>query len=124
MVGVSSSDSTVASPAWQKDGQRIVTNVISVKETKDAMDKTFELLQRFLQQVKEKEPGVELFLLNKDDERFQYVTYEIYKDEAAVQNHLHTAHMKELIEGEKTHQVKRGENDVHHETLVAQVGPR
>lgn len=41
---------------------------------------TQRLLETFLAKVEKSEPGCELFLLNRDDERFQYVTYEMYAD--------------------------------------------
>ncbi|KAJ4246069.1 hypothetical protein NW762_013814 [Fusarium torreyae] len=119
------SDTDGISPgAWYSTSQKIVTNVISVLETKEAMGKTFELLKTFLEHVKANEPGVELFLLNRDDEHFQFVTYEIYKDEEAVKLHLGTKHMRELVEAEERYNVKRDGNEIHHETLVAQIGPR
>ncbi|KAM0541580.1 hypothetical protein ACHAPJ_013182 [Fusarium lateritium] len=135
-MSTTSNDTAGISPgAWHSNSQKIVTNVISVRETKEAMDKaqrfttvnkaeTFELLKNFLEHVKSNEPGVELFLLNRDDEHFQFVTYEIYKDEEAVKLHLGTKHMRELVEAEERYDVKRGGNEIHHETLVAQIGPR
>lgn len=80
---------------WQTAEQKIVTNVISVKQTKEAMDtvrkcrchrscpfllnisQTQRLLETFLAEVEANEPGCELFMLNRDDERFQFVTYEM-----------------------------------------------
>ena len=47
-----------------------------------------------------------------------------YTDAEAVKIHLASPYMRELLDGEDAHGVKRGGNDIHHETLVAQIGPR
>ncbi|KAB5581251.1 hypothetical protein GE09DRAFT_1085685 [Coniochaeta sp. 2T2.1] len=118
------SSNSVARPAWQVGGQRIVTNIISIQKNQDAMDKTFELLVRFLEQVRENEPGCQLFLVNRDDVNFQFVTYEMYKDAECVKHHLQTDYIKELLKAEDDNNLKRAENDIHREMLVAQIGPR
>lgn len=99
-------------------------------------------MKTFLQQVQQNEPGCQLFLLTRDDERFQFVTFEMYykhlcfslfaiangvkryENKQAVDIHLHTEYIQTLIHAQEAEGLKRAGNDIHHESLVAQIGPR
>jgi hypothetical protein len=47
-----------------------------------------------------------------------------YKDADSVKIHLATDYMRDLLQSEDVCDVKRADNEVHHEKLAAQIGPR
>ncbi|KAH8812148.1 hypothetical protein F5884DRAFT_877610 [Xylogone sp. PMI_703] len=122
--GYPTSDRDVSPAVWSTPSQIVVTNIISIQENSTAMDEELKLLNNFLEQVYLNEPGVELFLLNRDDAHFQYVTLEIYSNQNAVDIHLASPYMAALLQAETDGGLKRADNDVHLETLVSQIGPR
>ncbi|KAI4214676.1 MAG: hypothetical protein LQ351_002749 [Letrouitia transgressa] len=77
-----------------------------------------ELLTAFIQKVKENEPGVQVFELDLDRNRSQFLTFEVYKNQEAIDIHLKTPYLAELLAAEEREKLKRAENKVYFLDLI------
>lgn len=75
----------------------VVTQTTEFQIDTDRKDEAVEILQAMCQAVKKNEPDVLVYvchLSQKDPSKV--VFFEVYKDDAAMQNHRTTPHMKEM----------------------------
>ena len=75
--------------------------VVAQWEAKEGQaDKIAEILDRFLPEA-QSDPGAKLFLIGRNkDNPAQFLFYELFRDEAALEAHLKSAYFKTYIAGQ------------------------
>ncbi|KAL9610468.1 MAG: hypothetical protein Q9167_004841 [Letrouitia subvulpina] len=112
------SPSALNDPASASSSPISLTNIISIKRNNAKVERAAELLTAFIEKVKENEPGVQVFELDLDRNRSQFLTFEVYKDQEAVDIHLKSPYLAELQAAEQKEKLKRAENQVYFLDLI------
>ena len=75
--------------------------VVAQWEAKEGQaDKVAEILDRFLPEA-QSDPGAKLFLIGRNkDNPAQFLFYELFRDEAALEAHMKSAYFKTYIAGQ------------------------
>ena len=74
-----------------------VTLIAKIKAKEGSEAKLQEAFQDMIKKVRAAEPGCDAYILHKsNDDPTLFVWYEVYKDQAAFDNHRKTDHMKEM----------------------------
>lgn len=74
-----------------------VTIIARIKAKQGCEQALEEAFRDMIKEVRAKEPGCQAYVLHKSPkDATQFVWYELYNDQAAVDNHMKTDHMKAM----------------------------
>ncbi|KAL8811571.1 MAG: hypothetical protein Q9200_001688 [Gallowayella weberi] len=102
-------ENTHAAPS----GPISLTTIISISEEPEKVARSTNLLINYVRNVKNNEPGVLEFDVSFDHEKTKFVTYEVYKDESAIEKHLSMDYVEELVKIVKEEGLERKPSSVH-----------
>ncbi|KAL6714503.1 hypothetical protein ACLMJK_007928 [Lecanora helva] len=120
VVAALPSDSSSTDAAKPQPLPITLTNIISIVNDTAKVAREQKLLVDFIQKVNQNEPGVLEFQLNLDKNTSQFLTYEKYKDQKAIDKHLKSSYLADLLAAEDKEKLKRADNQVYFLDLITQ----
>ncbi|KAL8801409.1 MAG: hypothetical protein Q9182_004473 [Xanthomendoza sp. 2 TL-2023] len=99
-----------------------LTTIISIAESPEKIERKQQstaLLLDYVRNVKDHEPDVLEFDVSFEHEKAKFVTYEVYKNEAAIEAHLQKSYVEELVKIVREEGLERAPSQVHFLEKVA-----